>query len=121
MDVPIKPFLIVKPFLSRTFVVGGLGVLNSIFRQISPPTTAQKMMFPIKDFFSKRDQIRSFLRIWSHLLKKSLMKNFIFCAVHFTSLDSPFTSILPKKRPPPPLRTYINFTKLPLLLDTPYI
>ena len=25
------------------------------------------------------DQIRSFLRIWSHLLRKSLMENFIFC------------------------------------------
>ena len=33
----------------------------------------------IKDFFSKRDQIRSFLRIWSHLLKKTLMEKFIFC------------------------------------------
>ena len=43
--------------------------------------TAQKMKFSIKDFFSKCDQIHSFLRIWSHLLKKSLMKNFIFCAV----------------------------------------
>ena len=42
--------------------------------------TAQKRKFSIKDFFSKCDQIRSFLRIWSHLLKKSLMKNFIFCA-----------------------------------------
>ena len=31
-----------------------------------------------KDFFSKRDQIRRKLRIWSHLLKKSLMENFIF-------------------------------------------
>ena len=30
------------------------------------------MKFSIKDFFSKCDQIRSFLRIWSHLLKKSL-------------------------------------------------
>ena len=39
---------------------------------------AQKMKFSIKDFFSKCDQIRSFLRIWSHLLKKSLMENFIF-------------------------------------------
>ena len=39
--------------------------------------------FPIKDFFSKFDQIRSFLRFWSHLLKKSLMVNFIFCAVLF--------------------------------------
>ena len=35
-----------------------------------------------KDFFSKCDQIRSFLRIWSHLLKKSLMENFIFYAVY---------------------------------------
>ena len=41
--------------------------------------TAQKMKFSIKDFFSKFDQIRSLLRIWSHLLKKSLMGNFIFC------------------------------------------
>ena len=43
--------------------------------------TAQKMKFSIKDFFSECDQIRSFLRIWSHLLKKSLMKNFILCEV----------------------------------------
>ena len=34
-------------------------------------STAQKMKFSIKDFFSKCDQIHSFLRIWSHLLKKS--------------------------------------------------
>ena len=33
--------------------------------------TAQKMKYSIKDFFSKCDQIRSFLQIWSHLLKKS--------------------------------------------------
>ena len=44
--------------------------------------TAQEMKFSVKDFFSKCDQIRSFLRIWSHLLKKSLMENFIFCAVY---------------------------------------
>ena len=43
--------------------------------------TEQKMNVFIKDFFSKCDQIRSFLRIWLHLLEKSLMKNFIFCAV----------------------------------------
>ena len=40
-----------------------------------------KIKFSIKDLFSKCDQIRSFLRIWSHLLKKSLIENFIFCAV----------------------------------------
>ena len=43
--------------------------------------TAQKMKFSIKDFFSKCDEIRSFLRIWLHLVKKSLMENFICCAV----------------------------------------
>ena len=32
---------------------------------------AQKLKFSIKDLFS----------IWSHLLKKSLIENFIFCAV----------------------------------------
>ena len=40
------------------------------------------MKFSINDFFSKCDQIRWKLRIWSHLLKKSLVENFIFCAVY---------------------------------------
>ena len=39
------------------------------------------MKFSIKYFFSKCDQIRSFLRIWADLLKKPLMENFIFYAV----------------------------------------
>ena len=39
--------------------------------------TVQKIKFSIMDFFSKCDQIRS----WSHLLKKFLIENFIFCAV----------------------------------------
>ena len=43
--------------------------------------TAQKMKFSINDFFSQCDQMHSFLRIWSHLLKKSWMEDFIFCAV----------------------------------------
>ena len=34
--------------------------------------------FSIKDFFSKCDQIRRKLRIWSHLLKKSVRENFHF-------------------------------------------
>ena len=37
---------------------------------------AQKMKFSIK-----RDHIRSFLQIWSHWMKKSLMENFIFYSV----------------------------------------
>ena len=36
------------------------------------------MKFSIKDFFSKCDQIRRKLRIWSHLLKKFLMENSFF-------------------------------------------
>ena len=36
--------------------------------------TTQKAKFSIKNFSSKCGQIHSFLRIWSHLLKKSLME-----------------------------------------------
>ena len=43
--------------------------------------SAQKMKFFVKDFFTKCDQIRRKMRISSHLLKKSLMKIFIFCAM----------------------------------------
>ena len=39
------------------------------------------MKFSINDFYSKFEQIPKKLRIWSHLLKKSSMKNFIFRAV----------------------------------------
>ena len=39
------------------------------------------MKFSIKDYFSQRNQTRKKLRIWSHLLKKPLMENFIFCAM----------------------------------------
>ena len=46
--------------------------------------TAQKMKFSMKDFFSKCDQIRKKLRIWSHLLKKYLMENLFLCAVTIT-------------------------------------
>ena len=40
------------------------------------------MEFSIEGFFRKCDQIRGKQRIWSHLLKKSLMENFIFCTVY---------------------------------------
>ena len=43
--------------------------------------TAQKNEVPIRDFFSKCDQIHTKLRIWSYLLKNFLIENFIFCAV----------------------------------------
>ena len=54
-------------------------IQNVYFEKIN--LTTQKLKFSIKDFFSKFDQIHSVLRIWSNLLKKSLTKNFAFCAV----------------------------------------
>ena len=46
------------------------------------------MNFSIRDFFSKCDQIRWKLRIWSHLLKKSLMENLISCPVSKENLKN---------------------------------
>ena len=59
--------------------------------------TVQKMKFSIQDFLSKYDQIHSFLRIWSHLLKKSLMENFIFCAVFICIVSGYNQGIYSKK------------------------
>ena len=58
---------------------------NSSQYAIIFPHTAQKMEFSIKDFLSKCDQIRRKLPIWSNLLKKLLMENFIFSAVPIIS------------------------------------
>ena len=35
------------------------------------------MKFAMKDLLSRCKQIRGKLRMWSHLLKKSLMENFV--------------------------------------------
>ena len=53
---------------------------NSIFWQNL--TLHEKIKPTINDFFSKLDQIRRKLQIWSHLLKKSVIENFIFCTVY---------------------------------------
>ena len=53
----------------------------------------RKMKFSIKDFFGKCYQIRSILRIW-YLLKKSLMENFIFCAVVVRSIISSVNEVI---------------------------
>ena len=53
--------------------------LNTLYNQIFD--TAQNLEFSIKNFISKCDQICRKLRVWSHLLKKSLMENFTFRAV----------------------------------------
>ena len=56
--------------------------------------TVQKIKFSIKDFFNECDQTHRKLRIWSLLLMKSLMKNFIFGAVYISSGDTDDYKIL---------------------------
>ena len=74
---------IIKPLtiIAKHSILDVAAALNAPLLIFLPTYNAQKMKFFIKDFFSKCDQIRSFLRIWSHLLEKYLMENFIFCAV----------------------------------------
>ena len=67
-----------------TFLKYSIGTKPISYRH----NTAQKMKFSIKDFFSKFDQIRRFLRICSHFLKKSFLENFIFCAVQLLVNES---------------------------------
>ena len=62
-------------------------------------STAQKVKFSSKDFFSKCDQIRRKLQIWSYLIRHPLMENFIFGAVEnsirvITSLEIAKANIL---------------------------
>ena len=68
-------------------------ILYKQFEEISRigiPLTAQKAKFSMKDFFSKCDQI------WSYLLKKFLMENFILCAVTDASTSKSFDIFLAK-------------------------
>ena len=68
--------------LSDFHLLCTLGLILGVIAEAYPgPPLLKKMKFSIKESFSKLDQIRSFLRIWSHLLKKFLIENFIFCAV----------------------------------------
>ena len=70
-----------KEFFGRTFWIGLTTLVDVRFLE---NTTAQKIKFSKMGFFRKCEQIRRKLRIWSHLLKKSLMKNFIFCECTFS-------------------------------------
>ena len=70
-------------------------------------TLHKKLSFPLTDFLNKCDQKRWKLRIWSHLLKKYVMENFIFCAVSVFRLHLCFITVsdstlvnLGKKQPP---------------------
>ena len=53
----------------------------------------KKIKFSIKYFFGICDQIRKNQRISSHLLKRSLMENFAFCAVSLSDLKNIETAI----------------------------
>ena len=50
--------------------------------------SAQKMNFSVKSFFSKCEHVRIKLRTYSHLLNKSLTKNFTFCVVNIIGFTS---------------------------------
>ena len=56
--------------------------------------TAQKMKFSIKYFFSKFDQNRRKLRIWSHLLKNPQWKTSFF--VQWLTINDHYNSRLSK-------------------------
>ena len=58
------------------------------------PSLFSNYKFLIKDLFSKYDQIHSLLRIWSSLLKKSLMENSVSCAEIFKAWPAICTSVV---------------------------
>ena len=72
-----KNFFTEKPFLTGKYI---FHVSLHPFQGGKSWQPTQKMKFSIKDFFSKCEQIRRELQIWSHLLKKSLLEKLIFCA-----------------------------------------
>ena len=55
--------------------------------------TAQKIKFSVNHLFSKSEQIRRELWNCLHLVKKSLMENFIFCAVIHLSKKQPLKNL----------------------------
>ena len=76
-------------------------VWRGIKPQIKPTiflSLQKKMKFSIKDFFSKCEQIRSFLWICSYLLKKSLTVKFMFCEVSLNDSNQILLSLIFSQR-----------------------
>ena len=80
-----KSDIVVKKFTKKEKLVQKGHKLDKKYHQKSQTSgkssTTQKIKFSVKYFFSKWDYACSFLRIWSHLMKKSLMENLILCRV----------------------------------------
>ena len=83
--IVMKIFQII--FKEKQYVIGNFNryqiilSIDDFIQRYQTASTAQKMKFSSKDFFSNCDQIRRKLRIRSYLRKKSLMENFVFCVV----------------------------------------
>ena len=79
--------LTISKITKTSFSFSGISATKHwIFTLMDQKKQCTKIMkFCIKDFFSKCDQIRCFLQIWLHLLKKSLTENFIFFAAQYTA------------------------------------
>ena len=60
---------------------------------------AQRIKFSVKNFFSKCEEIRSFLRIFSHLLKRSPTGNLLFWAVNEKQIKFLLIAIAQDLRP----------------------
>ena len=74
---------IFREYGAETFAWNAVTIsLTNSFVFFSKKTYTAQKSFSIKYFFSKCSQISRKLRIWLHLLKKSLMDNFIFCFDH---------------------------------------
>ena len=65
-----------------TLIFAAQNMQKGLFsRQAHTSLNSYEILLRGKKAASNDKQIRSFLRIWSHMLKKSLMENFIFCPV----------------------------------------
>ena len=93
----------------------------NLFVQILYTHTSHEMKISIKDFFSKCDEIRSFLRICSHLLKKYLMGIFIFCAVSLSPVVTYFTCSHVEKIFHTIHISYVTYTLMSLVLPQIYL
>ena len=60
-------------------VISGLPFYKEKWHDFQKNDQNQKIKFSIKDFFIKFEQTRWSQRVWSNLLKTSLMEDFTFC------------------------------------------